>query len=78
MEHVTGKHIKLQIQAEDDEEHDIVVKIKFYKHENDQLLVHFARKTGSIIRWYDTFKNMKEASMDYLSSPNVQVDIDQA
>lgn len=71
MEHVTGKYIKLQIAAEDDEEHDIVVKIKFYKHENEQLLVNFARKTGNIIRWYDTFKNMKEACMDYLSSPNV-------
>lgn len=71
IDHVTSKHIKLFIKAEEQEEHDIVIKVKFYKHESNQLLVHFARKSGNIMRWYDIFKNMKEATLDYLLSPNI-------
>jgi len=30
--HIENKHILLTIKAEDEEEHDTVVKVKFYPH----------------------------------------------
>lgn len=56
IEHIENKHIKVTIKSEDEEEHDTVVKVKFYPHEGDKLLAHFTRKSGNIMKWYDLFK----------------------
>lgn len=79
LEHVQYKHIKITIKAEDDEEHDTVVKVKFYKHgTSDELLVNFSRKSGNILKWYDLVAKMKETTLEYLRSPNIQnIEIDQ-
>lgn len=44
VEHVPNKHIKVTIPIDDDDEHDIIVKVKFYKHGENHLLAHFTRK----------------------------------
>ena len=75
VERIEKKHIKLTIPDGDEENPDTVVKIKFYKHDGDKLLAHFSRKSGNILKWYETFKTMKsEEGLDYLGSPNVQIE----
>jgi len=37
LKHVENKHIEVLIKAEDEEEHDTVVKVKFYKHGDEKL-----------------------------------------
>lgn len=75
LEHVAGKHIKLTIPAADAEEPDTVVKVKFYKHGDNQLLAHFSRKSGDIMNWYRHIDTMKATALDFLGSPNVPVTI---
>ena len=72
LEHVQHKHILLTIKAEDDEEHDTIIKIKFYEYGPETLLVNFSRKSGNILKWYDLLKNMKETELQYLRFPFVE------
>ena len=75
LKHVENKHIEVLIKAEDEEEHDTVVKVKFYKHGDEnlkQLLVNFSRKSGDIMKWYKLLEKMKEINLNYLLSPNIQ------
>jgi len=60
------------MKAEDDEEHDTVIKVKFYEYGMEELLVNFSRKSGNILKWYDLLSKLKETNLDYLRSPNVQ------
>ena len=75
--HVQNKYILITIKAEDEEEHDTVVKAKFYNHGDEELLVNFQRKSGNILKWYDLVEKMKETTLDFMCSPNVQnIEID--
>ena len=71
LEHVQYKHILIKVPAEDDDEHETVVKAKFYE-QGEELLVSFTRKQGNIAKWYALLEKMKATSLDFLRSPNVQ------
>ena len=67
VDHIENKHLLITIKAEDEEEHDTVVKVKFYKQGDfepgpdgsEPLLVNFARKSGNIAKWYGLMDQMK-------------------
>ena len=74
LEHVKQKHILITIKAEEEDECDTVIKVKFYSKGDgsNELLVSFTRKSGDLMKWYDNFKIIKEIGLDYLRSPNAQ------
>ena len=50
---IENKYMLMTIESKDDNEPNIVIKMRFYKAEyDDQLLVNFHRKSGNIIKWY--------------------------
>ena len=58
---VPNKHIQITIQTDDEEAHDIVVKVKFYRVEDsERLRVRFIRKRGDLLEWAKTLKEIKE------------------
>jgi flavoprotein len=63
----------ITIKAEDEEEHDTIVKVKFYEFGQDDILVNFSRKSGNILKWYELMQKMKETTLEYLGSPKVEI-----
>lgn len=76
LEHVPSKHLKITMPAGDGEEHDTVVKVKFYQHGDKQLLAQFTRKSGNIMEWYKNFDSMKELGLNFLASPCVPIAVE--
>lgn len=76
--YTAGKHILLTIPSEDEEEPNIVVKIKFYSYNDGaQLLAQFNRKSGNIMNWYSHLKEMKSTQLSYLGSPQAPIAIEE-
>jgi len=66
VEHVENKCIKLtnKAEAEDENAVDTIVKVKFYKVNDEKTRVRFVRKQGDIVQWATTFTEMKESYLD--------------
>jgi hypothetical protein len=61
-----NKCIKMTIKAEAEDESgvDTIVKVKFYKINEEKTRVRFVRKQGDIMEWSTNFMNMKESYLD--------------
>ena len=77
LEHKESKHILITVPSEDEEVPDTVIKVKFFKYEGDQLLVHFQRKSGNIIQWAKDFQGMRDTALNYLCSANVPIEVEE-
>lgn len=66
VEHVENKCIKLTLPVAEGDESGIstIVKVKFYKINDEKTRVRFVRKQGDIMEWSTTFMSMKESYLD--------------
>lgn len=66
VEHIENKCIKLTMpKAEgDDNGVDTIIKVKFYKINDQKTRARFIRKQGDIMEWATNFKEMKETYLD--------------
>jgi|AACY02.14.fsa_nt_gi hypothetical protein len=78
LEHHENKHIKITVPSEDEDVPDTVIKVKFYQHDGDKIMVHFHRKSGNIMKWAQDFQGMKETALDYLCSANAPIEIEES
>jgi len=54
----------IKAEAEDESGVDTIVKVKFYKINEEKTRVRFVRKQGDIMEWSTNFMNMKESYLD--------------
>lgn len=54
---------------------DTVVKVKFRKQDEGQLVCQFYRKSGDLLQWAAEFKKMQETQLDFLGTSTVPIQV---